>query len=99
MKLLIGGALLMMMACAAVPPEEEPVEVGATPGYRCNAEGLRDLIGRHATQELGAEAMRRSGSRRIRWIRPGDVVTMDYSEERLNIHLDAQGRIARFACG
>ena len=86
-----------MTACAAVPPEEVP-EVGGS-GHTCNAQGLADLIGREATSALGTEAVRRSGSRTMRWIRPGDVVTMDYREDRLNIHLDERGRVQRFACG
>ena len=94
---MLGGALLTTMACAAVPNDDAPAEPAA-PGS-CRSEGLRELIGRPATSELGGEAMRRSGARRLRWIRPGDVVTMDYSPERLNIHLDAGNRVERFACG
>ena len=95
---LAAGALLMNMACAAVPPEDEPREVGAS-GYRCDASGLADLVGRAATSELGGDALRRSGARTLRWIRPGDVVTMDYREDRLNVHLDGQNRVERFNCG
>ena len=98
MKILLAAPLLVGMACAAVPPEEDSTAAGAA-GYHCSAELLADLIGRPATQELGAEALRRSHSRSLRWIRPGDVVTMDYSESRLNIHLDGQGRVERFNCG
>jgi hypothetical protein len=89
----------MTMACAAVPPEEEPpVEVGNS-GYRCGVQGLQDLVGRPATSELGTEALRRSGSRTLRWIRPGDAVTMDYREDRLNVRLDAANRVEGFTCG
>ncbi|HST35160.1 MAG TPA: I78 family peptidase inhibitor, partial [Allosphingosinicella sp.] len=56
-------------------------------------------VGRARSDSLVAEVARRSGARRVRWIRPGDAVTMDYSAERLNVHLDEQGRILRFACG
>jgi len=45
------------------------------------------------------EVERRSGARRVRWIQPGDAVTMDYIPERLNVHLDERGIIQRFACG
>jgi hypothetical protein len=93
-----GGAMLMTMACATVPPGEDVPEIG-DPRYQCNAEGLGDLVGRQATQELGADALRRSNSRSLRWIRPGDAVTMDYRPDRLNIHLDARGRVERFNCG
>ena len=77
-------------ACTSVPDRS----LGA-----CRAEGLNGLVGRPASAELGAEAMRRSGATRLRWIQPGDIVTMDYSESRLNIHLDAQNRVERFICG
>jgi hypothetical protein len=83
--------LLAIAACATAAPEEM--------AGRCNVRGLEALIGRAATVELGAEAMERAGALRIRWIRPGDVVTMDYREDRLNIHLDGQNRVLRFICG
>jgi hypothetical protein len=95
---------IMTMACAAVPPEgapsdEPPPREAGVSEYRCRAEGLDDLVGRTATPALGSEALRRSGARVLRWIRPGDVVTMDYSLERLNISLGAQNRVERFHCG
>ena len=88
-KFALAG-LGLLAACATVPDRS----LGA-----CRAEGLDDLVGRPATGELGAEAMRRSGATRPRWIQPGDAVTMDYSESRLNIHLDAGNRVERLACG
>ena len=103
MRPLVAGMLLMPMACTAIPSDgepgnEAPREVGVS-GYRCRAEALADLVGRAATQELGAEALRRSGSRALRWIRPGDIVSMDYRQDRLNIHLDGRNRVESFACG
>ena len=98
MRIFLAAPVLLTMACAAVPPDDSAVEPGGG-SYRCNAEPLADLVGRPASQELGAEALRRSGARSLRWIRPGDMVTMDYSESRLNIHLDGQGRVERFNCG
>jgi hypothetical protein len=65
----------------------------------CDAGKARSLIGREKSEPLGAEALRLSGARTIRWIRPGDVVTMDYREDRLNIHLDGQNKVVRIACG
>ena len=80
----------LVAACATVPDQS----LGA-----CNANGPNDLIGRQASAELGADAMRRSRATRLRWIQPGDVVTMDYSESRLNIHLDSRNRVERIVCG
>ena len=80
----------LVAACATVPDQS----LGA-----CNADALNDLVGRQASAELGADAMRRSRATRLRWIQPGDVVTMDYSESRLNIHLDSRNRVERIVCG
>ena len=98
MKSLLSALLLTTLGCAAVPPDQEVPEPGA-PGQICNVQGLSDLVGRTASSELGTEALRRSGSRALRWIRPGDAVTMDYRPDRLNIHLDERNRVQRFACG
>lgn len=80
----------LVAACATVPDQSLGV---------CNADALNDLVGRQASAELGADAMRRSRATRLRWIQPGDVVTMDYSESRLNIHLDSRNRVERIVCG
>ena len=101
MRLILATAL-MSMGCTVVPPAEPPpAETPPLPdaGPPCNADGLGNLLGRPASRDLGAEAMRRSGARDLRWIRPGDAVTMDYREDRLNIHLDGRGLVERFACG
>lgn len=84
---------LALTACATTQPEEQPGEDA------CGAARVADLVGRTRSDALIEEVARRSGARRVRWIRPGDAVTMDYSPERLNVHLDERGRIERFACG
>ena len=85
---------LALAACAPLPPETPSPPSGA-----CNADSLTALVGRPASAELGAEAQRSSGATRLRWIRPGDAVTMDFSPARLNIHLAAQNNVECFACG
>jgi len=91
MKSLTAALALSLLACATTPTEEQPGE--------CRAEAGAALVGRAASAETGAEALRLTSARRLRWIRPGDVVTMDYSPQRLNIHLDAEGKVERLACG
>lgn len=102
MRWIAGVLMTMTSACVTVVPAEgeEPVPVqGVTPGYRCDASRAQGLVGQPASQDLGARALRLTGSRTLRWIRPGDAVTMDYREDRLNIHLDARGRVERLTCG
>ena len=81
-------------ACAAQQP---PLAHGS--GAVCKADGLADLVGRPGTAELGAQALNRAGARTLRWIQPGTAVTMDYRQDRLDIHLDAHNVVTRVNCG
>ena len=95
---------LILAACATLPAAgegsgEENVPVQGESGRICNAAPAKHLVGRPATAELGAEALRVTGSGNLRWIRPGDIVTMEFRADRLNIELDAQGRVTRLRCG
>jgi len=98
-RTLVGGMMLMAMGCTPVPPPGEDEEIPVRGAGRCDAGRVQQMVGRDATTALGTDARSRSGAASIRWIRPGDVVTMDYREDRLNIHLDARGRVARLVCG
>ena len=99
----LGVILMAKTACTSVPPlppeEEENIPVYGETGYTCAQGRAQALVGRTASAELGAEALRLTGSRSLRWIRPGDAVTMDYREDRLNIHLGPQNRVTRLTCG
>lgn len=96
MKPAFALAALLTIGCATTATQEGPSRDGSG---ECDASGLANLNGRLASQQLGAEALRRSGARTIRWIRPGDAVTMDYRSDRLNISLDGAGRVEGFNCG
>ncbi|MDQ8754868.1 I78 family peptidase inhibitor [Sphingosinicella sp. LHD-64] len=98
MKAAVTALAMMTVACTTTPPEEGG-NGGPGGAQRCNADGLQSLVGQPGTPELGAQAQQRSNARTLRWIRPGDAVTMDYREDRLNIELDAEGKVARFNCG
>lgn len=91
-------AILAALAVAACAPAQAPGGAGPVAG-QCDAARLGTLVGRAFTDSLRAEALRRSGARTARVIRPGDAVTMDYRADRLNIHLTARDRVERFACG
>ncbi|HEX7656551.1 MAG TPA: I78 family peptidase inhibitor [Sphingomonas sp.] len=86
--------LTLLGACAAA---QTPVVGGSE--QTCNAGGLDDLVGKPGTAELGADALKRSGAKRLRWIQPGTMVTMDFRRDRLNIHLDDHNIVTRVNCG
>jgi hypothetical protein len=88
---------LALAACATAAPE--PIRVGSGNGYVCHSFAERDFIGRVASSEIGAELLRASGAKVIRWVQPGMMVTMDYREDRLTVRLDASNRIVSASCG
>ena len=65
----------------------------------CDAEATQTLRGQQATQALGAEAMRLSGARSLRWIPPNSAVTMDFRPDRLNIEYDEAMGVTAIRCG
>ena len=85
---------LSTVACAPVQAEIPP-----TPATKCGAEKVAGLIGKKRTPALEKRVQTLSGAARVRWIKPGMMVTMDYSETRLNVRVDVRGRILSVNCG
>lgn len=87
--------LLLLTACAAAPP---PPPLPPTSGT-CRAEHAQFAVGHRPDARLLEQARVRSGARLVRTISPGQVVTMEFNPERLNLELDAAGRVVRVRCG
>jgi Peptidase inhibitor I78 family len=97
----LSGLLILALAgCAApvpgpVSPPGGPPRLPPTPAPdTCGAAGVTPLIGQPEAV-LAATTF----ARPIRILRPGQPMTEDYSAQRLNITLDAQGRITGGWCG
>ena len=88
-------APLALSACAAAPPAaiEEPG------GHTCKGDNLAQFAGRPATQELGAQMLRESGARTIRWVPDGTIITMEFNPERLTVYLKPDSSVGRASCG
>ena len=99
---LAAGALLMAMTTGCTPPPATPAGEAPIPergAGTCEASKAKALVGRARSEAVGNEALRLTGATTLRWIAPGTMVTMDYREDRLNLHLGSDGKIARIACG
>ncbi|MZQ91048.1 hypothetical protein GVY41_18175 [Frigidibacter albus] len=91
---LAGGAALLLLAACVTEGGSGPAPGPGPVADACGAAGLQRLVGQPAST---LETMR--FSQQLRVINPGQMVTMDYLEARLNIAIDEQDRISRVYCG
>ena len=90
----LAAAALLASGCATTAAP--PAEAGAG---KCDGAKAQALVGRSRSAGTGAEALRLSGAKSLRWITPGTMVTMDYREDRLNLRVDAAGKVVKVDCG
>lgn len=88
--------LLLPLAGCMAPTSAEPVRVGMG---ECSAAPAQSLIGKVGTTDSAQNALTLTGSKTLRWLRPGMAVTMDYRSDRLNITLDENNIITQISCG
>lgn len=93
---MIRALVLVLMVSACAQAETPPPAMGEG---QCRAEPAAGMIGRKMSDEAGQRALVLTGAAKVRWVRPGQAITMDYRTDRLNIHLDEKDRITRFSCG
>ena len=94
---LLSPALAACSSLASLQPAEAgPAKVG---DGRCDAAPVAWAVGRKAEQEVMRKVWQQSGAGLIRPIAPDQAVTMDFREDRINVHLDADNTITRLECG
>ncbi|WP_106746325.1 I78 family peptidase inhibitor [Yoonia maritima] len=80
---------LVLSACATTTPSLPTAQEDT-----CNANSYAALVGQDAT---ALEKVLILGM--VRTIRPDDIVTMDYRQERINFRIDANEIITSITCG
>jgi hypothetical protein len=78
------------------PPMSDPMPPAAA---QCHADAAQSLVGQPATAQNVELARLRAGAQVARVLTPGQMVTMEFREARLNIYVDASNVITRVACG
>lgn len=104
--LLTLATAALLAACAAPAPTPAPGAAAAPapaapaePVFQCNAEGARFAVGQQVTPQLEAAARARAGAGTARVLKPNQAVTMELNPGRLNISVDARGRVKEVHCG
>ena len=91
-------ASLLLAGCSAAPAAQIPVH-GVTPGHKCQIAGTARFVGQPGTSATGAAIMRVSRAAVLRWAPPGVMLTMDYREDRVTVHLGPDRKITQIRCG
>jgi len=82
------------------PPVASTRPAPATPANDdCGAGKLKTYLGQLPTTDVVDKIRAAVAHERIRTIKPGDAVTMDYRSDRLNIEIGEDGRIKQLRCG
>lgn len=95
-----ASATLLLAACAPTTPPPAQSPRPPAPGQaKCDAAGGQFAIGAALDAPLVERVRVRTGSHIARVLRPGQVVTMEFSEQRVNVEIDAAGKVVRVRCG
>lgn len=71
----------------------------ARPTQNCNTQNAQWAVGKTNTEHNINEARKRAGAYMARVLRPGQPITREFNAERLNLEVDATGRIIAARCG
>ena len=78
---------------ASTPPPPPP------PSGMCNAQPAQGAVGQDSTPTVVESARTRSGAQMARILRPGQMITKEFNAQRLNLEVDASGRVVAVTCG
>lgn len=95
---IVAVFMLSLSACATVPNAHTggPLPPSA---LQCDASGAGWAIGQSPTAEIVERVRVDTHSRVARVLRPGQVVTMEFSGERVNINVNEREAIVGVTCG
>ena len=91
---ILVSVILLLAACATPATHAPPAVAG-----QCNADAAQAHVGHAASAEMVDAARKDAGATIARTLSPGQVVTMEYRHDRLNVHIDADRKITRITCG
>lgn len=89
-------ALVALAACTQTPA---PATADPATGAQCDATPVQSLLGGAGDPATVDRAKAGSGARIVRRYATGAALTMDFRPDRLNVEVDAGGKIVKLSCG
>ena len=97
---LVVTLLPLLAACTSagswMPGQAGPTVQG---DGHCDAAPVAWAVGKKGDEQVMKQVWQQSGAGLIRPIAPHQAVTLDFREDRVNVHLDADNTIIRLDCG
>ncbi|WP_053119000.1 I78 family peptidase inhibitor [Pseudomonas sp. P1.31] len=97
------GALMaaaMLAGCSTTSSKSAKDSVATEAGHsRCDASAAQFTIGKKASPELLEQARTKAGAQNARFLKPNDMITLEYRSDRLNLNTDNNLVITRVNCG
>jgi hypothetical protein len=81
------------------PPSAIASDAGTVEATPCGSEKVARFTGAIATPAVRKAIAALVGRTPIRWIAPGQPITLDFSGTRLNVMVDDRNKIAAMRCG
>ena len=95
---LAASSLSLLASACTTTPVAPPIPVEPIAGS-CDARDVSWAVGERATPRLLERVTLDSGARTARVIEPGEIVTMEFSPDRLTIDVDGRNRVVDLRCG
>jgi hypothetical protein len=92
-------AVSLALALAGCGAADIPAPATPPAIDECGASALGQFVNQTPTDATMMTIRSTIAHGRIRTIRPGDMVTLDFRADRLNVEIGADGRIKLFRCG
>ena len=91
------ATVALLAGCASPGPATGPT--GVPLGGTCDAAPAQSFVGQNTTAKVMEAARVRSGALMVRVLRPGQMITKEFDAQRLNLEVNAAGRIVAVRCG
>lgn len=102
-SIILSATVSILAACTSQPTAAgDDASASPPPGdvaQACNADAARGAVGKAATPEVVEQARREAGAAIARVLKPGQVVTMEYRGDRLNVDVDDGNVVNNVRCG
>jgi hypothetical protein len=100
----MARALLVLVPLLALPLAAcagKPMRTGGPlpPALACDAVPARGAIGQRATADVLEQLRKDSHAQVLRVIKPGQMVTMEFSAGRVDVRVDTDNVILGVSCG